>query len=247
MDPQELKDTLEAHQDWLDDRGEGERASLREADLRRVDLYRADMPCADLRGADLRRVDLRHANLQEANLRGANLHSANLRSADFYSACLREADLRDARLTDANLRSGKLMGANLNKAKLKDADLRDANLSGASGLIDPAEYLERMFETDEGGMLCYKSFGMSFEAPDYWRIEEGSVIKENVNPIRTLDCACGVNVATREWIRGRWPVPREVWRCRIAWPDLAGVVVPYNTDGKIRAERVRLLEKIDDL
>jgi hypothetical protein len=241
----DLQDTLEAHQDWLDDCDEGKRADLREADLRRFDLYRADLRCAELARANLRGADLRRANLQRTNLRGANLFSANLRGAKLARANLREADLREARLTDANLRSGKLMGADLNEARLKDADLRDANLSGASGLIDPAKYIKREFETDSGGVLCYKSFGMNFEAPDYWHIEEGSVIEENANPLRTLDCACGVNVATREWMHGRWPAPREIWHCRIAWPDLAGVVVPYGTDGKIRAERVRLLEKAD--
>jgi hypothetical protein len=241
----DLRDTLDAHQDWLDDRDEGKRADLREADLRRLDLYAADLPYAELARANLRGADLRRANLQWANLRGANLRRANLRGAKLAGAYLHEADLGEARLTDANLRSAKLIGADLNEARLKDACLLNANLSGANGLINPAEYLELKFERDGGGVLCYKAFGRSFEAPEYWRIEEGSVIEENANPIRTLDCGCGVNVATREWIRGRWPVPREVWRCRIAWLDLAGVVVPYNTDGKVRAERVRLLEKVD--
>jgi hypothetical protein len=247
MDPRELKDTLEAHQDWLDDCDESKRADLREADLRRAALYRADLPCVELARANLRGADLRRANLQRANLRGADLTRANLRGAELAGANLREADLREARLTDANLRSGKLMGADLNRAKLKDADLLGANLSGANGLINPAEYIKREFETVEDGVLCYKTFDMNFSAPDYWRIEKGNVVEESVNPLRTLDCGCGVNVATFQWMRRYWPTPREIWRCRIAWPDLAGVVVPYNTDGKIRAERVKLLERIDDL
>jgi hypothetical protein len=241
----DLQDTLDAHQDWLDDCDEGKRACLREADLHRFDLYKADLSCAELAHANLRGADLRGANLQKTNLRDANLRRANLRYADLHGANLREADLGEARLTNANLGSANLMGANLNEARLEDASLLNANLSGANGLISPAEYLELKFEKDEGGVLCYKAFGTSFEAPEYWRIKEGSVIKENANPIRTLNCACGVNVATREWIHECWPAPREVWRCRIAWPDLASVVVPYGTDGKIRAERVRLLEKVD--
>jgi hypothetical protein len=275
MDSQDLQDTLDAHEAWLADCTKGERAvlnntdltraNLHRTDLRGADLYRADLYSADLGHANLRNANLTQANLQDANLhrtdlRGADLYRADLYSADLGHANLRNANLTQANLQDANLTNTNLQHANLTAAKLHCADLKNAdlckailrgarlgsaNLSGADGLTDPAEYLECEFEKDESGVLCYKVFGRFFDAPDHWTIEEGSVIEENANPIRTLDCACGVNVATREWMHGRWPAPLETWRCRIAWPDLVGVVVPYNTDGKIRAERVRLLEKVD--
>ena len=227
----DLQDTLEAHQAWLVGGSKGKRADLHAASLRN-----ADLPHASLRSAGLA-----YANLHGADLRDADLRETNLKNAILIGANLSRADLRGAKLVDAHLARAFMVNTRLGKA-----DLNGADLSGASGLTDPAKYLEREFEKDEDGVLCYKTFGKHFDAPKYWKIGEGSVIEENVNPLRTLDCACGVNVATRQWVRGRSPAPpREVWRCRIAWPDLAGVVVPYNSDGKIRAERVKLLEKID--
>jgi hypothetical protein len=232
MDPQDLQDTLNAHLKWLAGNSEGECADLRDTNLAGADLHRANLHGANLRGADLEL-----ANLNRTNLRGTNLTDANL-------TC---ADLRGAQLVSADLEGAKLIGANLSRANLHRADFNAANLSGAEGLISPGKYLQREFETDASGMLCYKVFGLQFGTPDRWEIEEGGVIEENVNPLRTLDCACGVNVATRQWMRDWKNTLDEVWRCRIAWPDLASVVVPYNTDGKIRAERVKLLKKIDDL
>ena len=35
-----------------------------------------------------------------------------------------------------------------------------------------------------------------------------------------------------------------LWRCRIRYEDGPGVVVPYNTDGKARCERLELLEEM---
>ena len=93
-------------------------------------------------------------------------------------------------------------------------------------------------------MICYKAFGFHYDPPEYWQIEEGATIEETCNPLRTLDCACGVNVGTREWVEEKKDAEMDIWKCRIGWMDLVATVVPYNTDGKIRCERVTLLEKL---
>lgn len=38
----------------------------------------------------------------------------------------------------------------------------------------------------------------------------------------------------------------DVWKVLIRWEWLAGVCVPYNTDGKIRCERVKLVEIVEN-
>jgi hypothetical protein len=225
MDLQDLQDTLDAHRKWLARGSEGERA----------DLHGVDLHGADLRDRCLRHAKLDYAELSDANLGGANLRRTNLTHANLICANLSGADLTSADLRRADLRD----------ADLRNANLKNTDLSGTWGLVSVGDYLEENFEFDASGMLCYKVFGVLYDVPERWTIEEGSVIRENVNPHRTLDCACGVNVATRQWMRGYNFPSREIWRCRIAWPDLAGVVVPYDPDGKIRAERVRLLEKAD--
>ena len=68
MTSEEIKQVLELHKKWLNNKQNGERANLREANL-----HEANLSGANLRGADLRWAELRAANLSGANLRGADL------------------------------------------------------------------------------------------------------------------------------------------------------------------------------
>ena len=174
------------------------------------------------------------ANLSGANLRGANLSGANLRGADLSGANLR----------NANLWGADLWGANLGNADLRGADLSDANLSGAENLLSSVDYLRNNFECTAEGIIAYKVFNAMYSPPTKWKIQPKSVITENVNANRTNDCGCGINVATLEWVLREYS-EEEIWKVLIRWKWLCGVVVPYNTDGKIRCERVELVEMIN--
>ena len=145
-----------------------------------------------------------------------------------------------ADLSGANLSGAYLSEANLSGANLRGADLRGANLSGAIGLLDPVEYICKNFVNDEKGIIAYKTFGSNFNPPDSWKIEAGAFLTEVVNPDRGTECACGINVAVKDW--PQFGGLSEIWKVRIPWMSLAGVVVPFNTDGKIRCSRVELLE-----
>ena len=223
-----LQEILESHKRWLANEEGCERANLSEANLRGADLRGANLRGAylrdaDLREADLRGADLRGANLSEANLRGANLRGANLSGADLRGAYLREADLREA--------------------DLRGADLRGADLSQVKGLLNPIDYIKEHFKTTSDGIICYKTFGEHYQSPSNWIISPGSVIEEVVNYLPNCDCASGVNVATLDWAKKQ--TSGEIWKCLIRWEWLPGIVVPYNTDGKIRAAMVQLIEKIE--
>ena len=173
-----------------------------------------------------KRADLRNADLRGADLRDANLSGADLRGADLLSANLRDANLSDADLSDANL--------------------RDANLSDAKGLISAADYLARTFERTEEGYVAYKTFNATYRAPGDWVIAPGQVISENVNSNRCQSCGCGINVAPLLWVRDNYNTDtHQVWKVLIRWEWLAGVCVPYMTDGKVRCERVELLEVVE--
>ena len=220
-------------------------ADLRGADLRGADLRDANLSGADLRGADLRDADLRGANLIDADLRVADLRGADLSDADLRGANLIDADLRGADLRGANLIDANLRGANLHGANLIDANLIDANLSGARGLSTSAEWLAT-FDADADGVRVYKRIGATrtqYALPARWVIEPGAVLTEVVNPCRTTECGCGVNFATREWCDAHY-TDSALWLCRIAWIDLADVVVPYGTDGKARCARLTLLRVV---
>jgi len=158
-------------------------------------------------------------------------------------ANLREADLREADLCGADLREANLREANLSGANLREANLRWTDLSGCKGLLSPIDYLKENFEKTKKGYICYKTFNTNYPVPDYWKIQENSIITEVVNPSRTTNCTCGVNVGTLKWAKDNNDGDK-IWKCLIEWEWLVGVVVPYNTDGKIRCEKVRLLEVI---
>ena len=172
----------------------------------------------------------------------ANLCYADLRYADLRYANLSDANLSDANLSDANLSGANLSGANLCYADLRYANLSRANLSRASGLIDATDYIGAHFERVKDGYIVYKTFGGSYSKPDSWTIEPGAIIEEVCNPNRTDVCGCGINVAPIEWVKENYK--GDVYKLLIRWEWLAGVVVPYNTDGKIRCSRAQIIGKV---
>ena len=225
-------------------------ANLVDADLSGANLSGANLSGADLSGANLRGANLVRADLVDADLRGANLVRADLVDADLSAANLVRADLSganlyDANLVDADLSAANLVRADLSGANLSGADLSYADLSGAKGLLNPIDYLKDNFEheiDDNGNILAiyvYKIFGLHYATPDTWTIEKGAILREVVNPLPTVDCGSGINVAKISWFNFR---QGEVWKVRIAGLAMAGIVVPYNTDGKIRCSECELVE-----
>ena len=175
------------------------------------------------------------AYLHEADLSNANLCNANLHDAD-----LSDADLSNANLCNANLRYADLHDADLHDADLSDADLRNTVLSGAKGLLSSADYMKANFEKTTDGYIVYKCFNGSYKAPPKWKIESGEVIEEEADSNRANSCGCGINVAPLGWVKGHYG-RRKIYKLLIKWEWLPGVVVPYNTDGKIRCERAMII------
>ena len=99
MTPNQIKEALKKHADWLHGKEGGGRANLEGAYLKGANLEEANLRGANLWGAYLRGANLWEANLREANLRGANLEGANLRGAYLRGANLEGANLRGAYLT----------------------------------------------------------------------------------------------------------------------------------------------------
>ena len=152
--------------------------------------------------------------------------------ADLFNADLSDAALFYANLSDADLRGAILRYADLRGAILRYANLSGANLSGATGLINPIDYLAEHFERTDDGYIVYKCFNGCWFAPERWKIADGEIIEEEVNCNRTNDCGCGINVAPLEWVKKNCKSV-EIYKLLIKWEWLPGVIVPYNTDGKI--------------
>ena len=163
---------------------------------------------------------------------------------DKFLELLKESKAKAAEyLSDADLSGANLRRADLSDADLRRADLSGANLSGSQGLLDAINYMEANFERTDEGYIVYKSFNENYSAPDSWKIEPGEIIEETVNCDSTTECGCGINVAPLEWVRrnGR----NQPYKLLIRWEWLPGVVVPYNTDGKIRCSKAQILEAVE--
>ena len=213
---------------------------LRSANLSGTDLRSANLGGADLSGAYLSGAYLVGADLSGANLSGANLSGANLSGADLSGAYLSGAYLVGADLSGTDLRSANLGGADLSGANLGGANLGGADLSGAKELLSAINFIDAHFERVADGYIVFKTFGGMYASPESWKIEAGSIITETVNPDRCTDCGSGINVAPLDWVKKNYK--GDIWKCLIRFEWLAGVIVPFNTDGKIRCERVELVE-----
>ena len=188
------------------------------------------------------------AKFQEALSKGKDkaveyLLSADLSYADLRHANLSCADLRHANLSGANLRHAYLSYADLSGANLSGANLRRADLSGAVGILDAIDYLGANFERTNEGYIVFKAFDSHYPAPDRWEIKEGEVITEICNPDRTCQCGCGINVAPYQRVKATHE--STIYKLLIKFEWLAGVVVPFGTDGNIRTSRAQILGKVE--
>ena len=192
-----------------------------------------------LSGKGGKMADLSGANLREANLSGADMSRADLRDASMRGAYLRGANLSRADLSGANLHGANLSMADLSGANLHGANLSRADLSGAKGLMQTTAFIAENFERTSDGYIAYKTFNSQYRAPDAWEIKHGSIIAETVNFDRCTECGSGINVAPLKWVQEHQK--GEIWKVLIRWEWMCGVCIPYNTDGKIRCERVELV------
>jgi Pentapeptide repeats (8 copies) len=127
LTPQELQESLEAHQVWLESGGKHDK----QANLSRTKL---PLECP-LRGTDFRKAYLAGAYLQGADLQEAHLAGADLQGAYLERAILKDADLAHANLQEARLIQAQLGGADLLETNLWEANLDGADLQGTTSLV----------------------------------------------------------------------------------------------------------------
>jgi hypothetical protein len=253
----DLINVLENHKKWLNsNRKKGKRANLREADLQRANLEganlrEADLQRANLEGANLREANLEGANLREANLGRANLWGANLRGANLEGANLREANLGRANLWGANLRGANLWGAILGGANLGRANLWGANLEGAN--LERANNIPKIFESNlsilehqKGLITAFKYLNHDMISPYYnFQYEIGKTYEtKKFNADKRVPCGNGFSVATLNWclIDSEKDLSKIYVEVEFKAEDI--VSIPYNTDGKIRVKRMKIVRKL---
>jgi hypothetical protein len=147
-------------------------------------------------------------------------------------------------LSYSNLSHSNLRGSNLSYSNLRGSNLSYSNLSNVKNMIDDTKNFMKNFKFNKKGLIVYKGIGhTSYPINPKWKIQEGEYLTEIVNPCKNCECGCGVNFGTIEYIKRNYPLS-EIWECLIEFEDLVDVVVPYNTDGKARCSRLKLIRKL---
>jgi hypothetical protein len=143
------------------------------------------------------------------------------------------------KLLNADLRSADLRFANLISANLSSADL-----SYSKGIKNMADWFYENFKCNKNGFIVYKAINnTTYRLNSNWKIEKGEYLEEVVNPCVNVDCGCGVNFGTLEYVKKNYQ-NSDIWECLIEFKDLVSVVVPYNSDGKCRCARLKLIKNI---
>ena len=196
MTQEELSEVLIKHQLWLEDEGEGERASLEGANLYGANLYGANLYGANLYGANLYGASLERASLNGANLYGANPYGANLERASLEGA--------NFFLPILCPEMGAFIGWKTASGKIIKLEiLADARRSSATGRkcrCDKAKVLE--IQEPDGAMSDCVEVTSDYDSTFVYKLGEIVEVK-NFDTDRFKECAAGIHffVSREEAVR----------------------------------------------
>lgn len=127
-------------------------------------------------------------------------------------------------------------------------NLNGTDLSRVTGLPNAIDFMNKHFKKTNEGYIAYKTFDQIYKVNPNWKIEENSIIEENVNHTRTQDCGNGINVAPLNWVicHAFHSLTTPIYQILIKFEWLTEVCVPYGSDGKIRCGRAMILKALTE-
>ena len=213
-------------------------------------IYNADFHGSSFGSSSCNSVEFHKSNFTDVNAWKCDFSNADFSGCDLTRAYFNECDLRSANFSGAELIGTRFIKCKLDGAAFDESVAHRPVFNGSTGMFDPIEFMANHFERTEEGYIAYKIFDGMYKMPEDWDIKPGSVIAENANLNPFDNCGCGINVAPLEWVRAfrlkNDAFDQPIWRCLIRWEWLPGVVVPFGTNGKIRCNRVEILDKFDN-
>lgn len=206
----------------------------------RTQLYDCEFPGVVFSGCRFHLCKQRHCLFTDAKFRATHFSEGSIYATHFARATFVNSSFYAVSLDQIN-------GTDINS----DAGARSVfiacsrhmlNLSGFSVLgkrvVSKPDLRE--YETDQLGLIVYKTFGSCFTVPDYWRIEPGAVLTEKVDTDALTESGHGINVGSAEYIARE---PGVMWECRIMWKDLINCVMPERSSA-IRCHTLHLVRTI---
>lgn len=127
------------------------------------------------------------------------------------------------------------------------ADIKqgEMDISQCKTNYNPSKFLEDNFEYTSDGLIGYKIFGLHCRTPLSWSISPISEIYENGNTNIYDMCGAGFNLGSWMWVYNN-ALGNTYWKVLVPNKSLHGIIVPYQSDGKIRVcnASVILLERL---
>lgn len=182
---------------------------------------------AKFQHAEMRLSNFRCCNFRKANFTNADMRSSNFSYSDFSGADLTNADLSHSDLSHAIFRNTNFTNTNLERANIECAEF-----DNCIGLLDPSDWIEENFDSDDEGIIVYKEFTWNMPRLNF----------SMVHPSRTMLSGSGISFAPLAYLKTRGSSP--IFRCRILWRDAPSIVVPFNTEGVARCSRLQVIEKV---
>lgn len=238
-------------------------------ELDRIDFCDCDLSdsrfwIAKITNLNISSCNLDNSSFMESKIQYSRFQSTSMIMTNFEKSKMKDVVFNTVNLTDSKWNKSELtsilfMHSVLKRARLKqvkfvkplfrDVNLSETNFSGSTGLLDPISYIYENFEENDFGIIVYKVFGLHHDPNPEWVIKEDSIIIENVNPDRTCNYTCGINVGSKKWLSSsndyiNMNGQKDVWKCFIRNEWFPGIVVPYENDGQIRTARLQLYKKL---
>lgn len=257
MSINEFIERAKEHKKWLN--GQAEESS-------RLTLINIDLSKKRIENLDLTDAIFKNVDFNDSFIINTNLSYSMMKNCSFSSSVIDGTLFKGAEIDNVNFLNASLAASNFDFIRTREIDFTNtefshcsfisSQLSNTKGLINSIDYLNKNFEKTKEGYIAYKLFEFQYKIPEYWDIKENGILNEVVDANRFDTCSYGINVATLEWIEENLisfnnlykifsnNEETNIWKVLIPFEWLSGVCVPYNTDGKIRCERVKLLRKI---
>lgn len=171
------------------------------------------------------------------NLTGCNFYNCtfnNLKFSDISQCSFKNCGFIDCYMEHICIEHSNFIDCNLKRITILDINAQETNFSNCEMNYNPVKFLENNFEFTSEGMIGYKIFGLHYQSPKEWDIKEGGIINTSGNTDIFISCASGFNIGSKLWIMQNGNLSSIVWKVLVPYKSLCGVVVPYNSDGKIR-------------
>ncbi len=217
-----------------------------------VGIYLDVMNLSDIEFRNCKFMGHRNINFSNSVFKDCSFSEGNYEDCDFRSSRFENADFSWCKILSCNFSDATFKESSFNRSEclncdFTDVEFVDTNLDGIdlsrSKLPNQLDYLKENFEFTKKGLICYKTIGEHYRPNPNWKIAPGEYIEETVLTDRTNECGCGINVGTAKYVFCNSSI-QEIWVCLIEFQDFIDLVVPFNSCGKIRAGRVKLLKTI---